>query len=304
MGKLFDNVRKHIHKRGEPVKEYIESLPEYKTQVWNGFGNPSRAGIVSDVVERNFDKIDNGLSDLQYHIAVPSGAIPGIIRDKRFLNQFDTGTSGGALNGAKRAKLSDKYFGYTGQPVNGDIREKYGFATNKVHKIPLYQVAQGNGYGSYTFDFRPDKVKDRTTVTFGDSLDNFDYNTPDASHGAIIPGDRESYWSYFRPNVDGDQFDTPSEEDLKRLAIHANELGEINTYGVQPYLETQYHGPLTLDDASAVYVDRNTPSYMMPLFERMSDEYKMPLYDIGGCYRNCDDFDPLEHLLNYDNIER
>jgi hypothetical protein len=89
----------------------------------------------------------------------------GILREGQFKSQFETGTSRGTLNNARRAKVEKRMFGLPEDldPLQRPIYGMMGLAPRMPHATGIY--------GDYTFLFRPE-VKGRTTYTFGDSLDH------------------------------------------------------------------------------------------------------------------------------------
>ena len=279
---LFNKVRSHLAAKGMGAKNRLMSSTFIK-------GAPE--------VDNQLHEMENALKtasfvDPLYHMEVPARSIDGINQEKRFLNQFDSGSSSGALNGDRRKRLSDEAFGYTGSP-KGDTREKYGFATNPGYK---YGPDPGAfGYGSYLFDFAPERVGNRTTVSFGDSLDDFH----DGGHPLILKDER-TFYAPLADDIDfvlkNPPYDAGDRAALKRAAsdLGKKALGELP--GTR-YMEAQFHGPLTLDDVSGAYLDRHTFRPEDDLMVKMSDEYGYPLYDYQGCWHNCKDFEPGKTLL-------
>lgn len=87
-----------------------------------------------------------------------------LLTDGRFKSQFETGTSGAILN--KNARLNSEELGL-GIPYRARAQNRpiYGY-------LRTSKQAEEIGYGDITFVFK-DGIKDRSTITAGDSLYDF-----------------------------------------------------------------------------------------------------------------------------------
>ncbi len=87
----------------------------------------------------------------------------GFLTDERMKTQFETGTSGGTMDTASRLRAEFNGLGAeAGIPV--EQRPVYGYARTDEHEASMY--------GPVEFVLN-DSVKDRTTITVGDSLNGF-----------------------------------------------------------------------------------------------------------------------------------
>lgn len=178
---------------------------------------------------------------------VKSTKLNEIFNDGRFRTQHDnTGFSGGYFDPEYRKNISKKMFGWEEEPKATDF-EKYGYLSSKdTNKAYISNVA-GN-YGDVLIEFK-DEVKDRTTLTFGDSLDDFYGKSPiptpmrdvDIST-AMFPSDGNDFLDF--------------SEDLAAGKIDDAVL-DVLDYSDVYYIELQYHGELTLADIKKVTISES-----------------------------------------------
>lgn len=147
-------------------------------------------------------------------IRVPFDVASKIWSDERFKNQFETNTSGGALNPEYRTSTEKKLIGIP-ESLSGKDRPVYGYAGTESGSFDNENLRH---YGDVAFVLK-DSVKRRSTVTFGDSLDSSlgvsNYESPELhSIASTEPG--EQYETSF------------------------------------PYIEVQYHGGVGLNDVKKI----------------------------------------------------
>lgn len=208
-----------------------------------------------------------------------------ILNTGKFKNQFETGTSGGAYSLERRRNLSNRYFA---EPEDDTFREKYGY----LKRPKKYGFDSVGGYGHYEFRFKP-VVRKRMTLNNGDTLDDFRWED---SPTPLVPGMEDTYINFVgRPEADYNQSYWPSEIQLykRRLARLKEELAPHNRAG---YFETQYHGPLTLEDIEGLRtpfvnlepIGSEIEDPMKELLMNSSDRYDFPVYNwIDKCIYNC-----------------
>ena len=113
----------------------------------------------------NSDEIRVGIRFSPYHLKE-------ILNDGRFKSQFETGTSGGALNNYFRSQVEKEQMGYK-KKLNPEDRPIYGMLFEGKNSSEIKpSKSEGGFYGSAVAIFKP-SVKAHTTVTFDDSLNNF-----------------------------------------------------------------------------------------------------------------------------------
>jgi hypothetical protein len=172
------------------------------------------------------NKMDTFLKGAKVRMNVPLGAVQRIFAPGgKFENQLETGTSRGSYNPAGRKAAEADGFGVTSD--RADDHPKYGYADNPSAKNDLSAA-----YGGVQITFK-DSVKDRTTVTFGDSLYALMKNS-------VLPMPMKGPSDY-RATTDVDALTrgTATPKEINR------ELG---------YVEAQIHGPnLTAADVESVH---------------------------------------------------
>lgn len=207
-----------------------------------------------------------------------------ILTTGRFKNQFETGRSGGVYDLKKRRRLSNRYFG---EVEDDTAREKYGYLKRPME----YGWDDVGSYGDYDFQFKP-TVRNMMTLNNGDSL-----NDSGTSHGPtpLIPGYEDTYINFVgRPtNREGiSREHWPSEIKLYKKRLEELKKSPGPSSVRDNYLETQYHGPLTLGDVDGMRVwyrkHTDIPRSMWGLIGEASDRYDFPVYDWEGkCIYNC-----------------
>lgn len=149
--------------------------------------------------------------------------------DGEFLNQHETGDSNGWYGPDRRAEVELAQ----GVPMltDGDDRPKYGYIENTNWPE---KVAQ---YGDVIVRFDPD-IADRTTVTFGDSLNS-------SLAGVRLSDLRDGSASTERVVASAES------------STHRKMWTDADHYWVGPhYVEAQYHGRLSLSNVEeVVYTD-------------------------------------------------
>lgn len=219
----------------------------------------------------------------------------GIFDTGKFMNQFESNRSGGAFDKEKRRDISKAYFQ---ENLNDDEREKYGF----LKRPKKYGLDDVNWYGEYEFSFKP-AVRKRMTFINGDSLNEFDkdgYNW--RSPSPIVPGVKETYINWTGQPAEGVLAKIPSESRFEKIVqqLKENPGPFIGTRDFEPgfndYVESQYHGNLTLEDVEGL----GSPFWGLepggsriedPVKEQIrynSTKYGFPVYDWNGkCIYNC-----------------
>lgn len=152
------------------------------------------------------------LDDAQLTVRRTTSSAAKIITDGRFKTQFETGKSGGAFAPSFRAQQEGILFGYR-KDLDPLQRPIYGyFKTNEGSDSAAM-------YGDVQFVLKAG-VRDKTTVTFADSL------------GASV---------------------SPSPANDVHPMSFNNWFGQgFNGY---PYIEAQFHGGLTMDDVERIVLD-------------------------------------------------
>lgn len=218
----------------------------------------------------------------------------GIFDTGRFMNQFESERSGGALDQRKRRAISDLYFNDVDDLVD---REKYGF----LKRPKKYGLDDVNWYGDYEFSFKP-SVRKKMTFTNGDSLNNFAYDLDDwRAPTPVVPGMPETYINWTGMPTDYQHISrtsNPNEERLVEVVERLKNYPGPTLRGLDDsdYVEAQYHGPFTLEDVEGL----RSPFWgLEPRGSRIEDpvkkqirynskKYGFPVYNWEGkCIYNC-----------------
>lgn len=229
VGKVTDANAEHWERDYELWAEYtreVEGLAEL----------PSRQQFY-DVMTANARSIAESSK-----VRIRSGrdSLSAILNDGRFKTQFETGTSGGKLNTDLRAEVEEFYFGL-GSSTEPSTRPIYGYLGGEGD---LKRVGQ---YGDIVVQLKDD-VRERTTVSFYDSLDAYRTNEAiDADGPSLVPRPLNNVdWRAWKP-WDPDQ-------------AYGDATSITSARSVPGYPEVQIHGGVSIDDIEEVVFTRSQPS--------------------------------------------
>lgn len=185
-------------------------------------------------------QLENLRSDGKIIIAVNPESLIKILEEGKFKNQFQTGKSGGVLEGEEklfaspnaRSATEEKLFGVSSDSADRLI---YGFiAPTKGHVLSSFL----DQYGKIRVVLK-DEVKSRSTFTYSDSLSG-DY-VPVPMSGKL---------------ADGEIFGSLSDNYLENLS---KGRGLVNPSGPENrYAEAQIRGQLGIEDIGEIVVDPDT----------------------------------------------
>lgn len=219
-----------------------------------------------------------------------------IMQGGKFDNIFLTKRSAGAYDPERRRALSEDYFYDIGPAadhgkfsylhVSNAEREKYGYLKRPKK---LHDEDDVDFYGEYDIRFKP-SVRKHMTVTNGDSFDN--WRSGHIFHGTpIVPSDPETYinWVAAPENFDTNFDGNPNWADEEMFGKVFNDLKTYQRptfrFRNAPYIEAQYHGPLTVDDIQSI----GSSPYVEPWLREESMKHGIPILDreTGKCIYNC-----------------
>ena len=202
-------------------------------------------------IELASNKIKDVLENSELSMRFKSENIDKLIDSTRFLNQFETGTSGGTVNLKYRRQANEQLFGLQGQRLKKHNFEKYGYFGNKdPYEDFLYNSKSWGGvsqYGDVIVRFSKDKMLSRTTFTINNSLGPAVYkdlvaDNPNSPHLLSID---KNYLQDYVELLKNKNARTP-EELTKTLGIR--------------YIEAQFHGDVGLTDISSMYFTNKIPN--------------------------------------------
>ena len=194
-----------------------------------------------------------------------------ILKDGRFKNLFETGTSSGSTSTYAREKTEKQLFGIEGN-IKPEERPKYGYMCERGVKDTKTADWYGDG-GEVRIKFKRDRVIQNATYTLGDSLDYYK-SKPELVAGRVA-----------NPSLAGldavgcgDNYDSHCKIDKTINALKGykdgSDFAKKNGYS-DKYLEVQYHGKLTVDDIEEVTFERglNVPKTVIKELDKRGIKY-------------------------------
>lgn len=264
----YSKVAKPVEKEVEKPKE-IEEVPPVGTAFSYGldlaqktlqnfvdnakkwYNNHIESRLTPEEIEFSSHVLKKVIDNSAYSMRFKSANIDKLIESGKFMNQFETGTSGGLVNAKYRRQATNQLFGLSGKRLKKSEFEKYGYFGNKdAIKDYTHNSTSWGGVGQYgdvIIHFAKDKVANKTTFTVNNSLGPAVYQE--------LVADNPN-----RPNLVG------IDKELLKETVDLLKSGNIKTpeeaskaLGVR-YLETQYHGEIGVSDISSMYFTNNKPS--------------------------------------------
>lgn len=233
------NLRPNIEKyrKGEKFQEY---LGEVEKAIADSNMKPT-------VIE---DAMKNLINNNDFGMRVDSDILDQILKDGRFMNQMEVGSSNGAFNPRLRKEASHYLFGtenYSTLPAKEF--EKYGYLVDRNYARDLGQ-SEAAQYGNIIVNFKKENLFNRTTLTMDDSLSQ-------GLAGKVV----------------ATPVSNPSTEALNRwqLADKTNLIKTVEKFASSEmtspidfftcegmfgrYIELQYHGELAVSDIESVVIN-------------------------------------------------
>jgi hypothetical protein len=191
----------------------------------------SRGLRFDDYITEVVGRLDAWAALTRVRIRMDSDDVGKFLRDGRYRNQFETGTSRGAYTPGRRMLVEAVAFGVP-PDVSARYRPTYGYCTGSLEGHP--NVIK---YGDAVLCLKPD-VNYRTTFTFGDSLDEI-------AVGSQLPP--------FAPRPLTSCGTLALDARIDPLACNA--MWEWSRCG---YIESQTYGDVTPADVETIVFTQNT----------------------------------------------
>ena len=228
-----------------------KTLQNFVDNAKKWYNNHIESRLTPEEIELSRNVLKEVISNSAYSMRFKSANIDKLIESGRFMNQFETGTSGGTVNTKYRRQATNQLFGLSGKRLKKSEFEKYGYFGNKdAYKDFVHNSTSWGGVGQYgdvIIHFAKDKVANKTTFTVNNSLGPAVYQE--------LVADNPN-----RPNLVG------IDKELLKETVDLLKAGNIKTpeeaskaLGVR-YLETQYHGEIGMSDISSMYFTKDKPS--------------------------------------------
>lgn len=228
-----------------------KTLQNFVDNAKKWYNNHIESRLTPEEIELSRNVLKEVISNSAYSMRFKSANIDKLIESGRFMNQFETGTSGGTVNTKYRRQATNQLFGLSGKRLKKPDFEKYGYFGNKdAYKDFVHNSTSRGGvsqYGDVIIHFKKDKVANKTTFTVNNSLGP-------AVYQELVADNPNS------PNLVG------IDKELLKKTVNLLKAGNIKTpeeaskaLGVR-YLETQYHGEIGLSDISSMYFTKDKPN--------------------------------------------
>ena len=236
-----DRKAKKSQKRND-IPKTLEKFDRYSKK-WEN--NVVKKYLSEDEIRVIGKEIQGLIDSNDYSMRIDQRFIKNILDDGRFKNQFETNTSGGALNSDIRKKATKQLFG-KGSIKNPSDYEKYGYVGHKSFIDDLHESGTSQ-YGDTIVRFDKDKLRGKVTYTVDDSL-GLAYNkltvAGDADN-ASANGIRDSKLRFMYDLVTSK--DKPTD-----LTSFLDETGAR-------YIELQYHGEVKADFIKELCFTKDIP---------------------------------------------
>lgn len=228
-----------------------KTLQNFVDNAKKWYNNHIESRLTPEEIEFSSHVLKKVIDNSAYSMRFKSANIDKLIESGKFMNQFETGTSGGLVNAKYRRQATNQLFGLSGKRLKKSEFEKYGYFGNKdAIKDYTHNSTSWGGVGQYgdvIIHFAKDKVANKTTFTVNNSLGPAVYQE--------LVADNPN-----RPNLVG------IDKELLKETVDLLKAGNIKTpeeaskaLGVR-YLEAQYHGEIGVSDISSMYFTNNKPS--------------------------------------------
>jgi hypothetical protein len=192
-----------------------------------------------DYVSTMTEKLKTYTANASMTIRCSVGSLMKIVNDNKFKTQFETGTTGGGLDIAGRSNIelmgqNVKYsIDNSKRPVYGCLKQR-----NSDGSVNIDEYDNDSQYGDCVCVLK-DNLRDKTTVCFGDSKDDYLYSSPlDNPDFKSFLGLGEPYGLIMNNYKD----------------VTNKEISELFEYGDLKYPEIQIHDTVTTQEIDYVVI--------------------------------------------------
>lgn len=249
--KDYKEDTKSTDKFSEGLDTKIKTLANFSNNSRKWYNDYVEKTLSIEDIENVSEKLKDVFANSSYAMRFKSENIDKLIDSSRFLNQFETGTSGGTVNAKYRRQANEQLFGLQGKRLKKPEFEKYGYFGNKdpyedfIYNLKAYAGVEQ--YGDIIVHFSKEKIADRTTFTINNSLGPAAFKdlVADNPNKPRLVGIDKDYLEDYTSILKNTNIDTP-EKVSKSLGIR--------------YVEAQYHGEVLLSDVSSMYFTDSKPT--------------------------------------------
>lgn len=246
-----DMIQAYSYLKNEEDRFYFYDNQESNS---TGYVNPDTAAIdrmAADLVAARTEAVEDAMESGEITIAVTPDIFSFVVSDERFMSQFETGESGGVLDPDYRMVQEAASQGVKLDTEDTD-RPIYGFVTTSTEQLPRDRSERGkwqesmnvntdrvSQYGEWRAVLNSD-VRDRTTITVGDSLGTDRFAQPINS--------------------------VASEDVLTNMGVYQPRAWFDTTF-----IEAQVHGGVSINDIKTLYV----PEEDLADAEMIAEQYNL-----------------------------
>ena len=249
--KDYKEDTKATDKFSEGLDTKIKTLANFSNNSRKWYNDYVEKTLSIEDIENVSEKLKEVFANSSYAMRFKSENIDKLIDSSRFLNQFETGTSGGTVNAKYRRQANEQLFGLQGKRLKKPEFEKYGYFGNKdpyedfIYNLKAYAGVEQ--YGDIIVHFSKEKIADRTTFTINNSLGPAAFKdlVADNPNKPRLVGIDKDYLEDYTSILKNTNIDTP-EKVSKSLGTR--------------YVEAQYHGEVLLSDVSSMYFTDSKPT--------------------------------------------
>lgn len=224
-------------------EEILQIAEHLGIEVPNNVALAARGAIDEYLIEKEIEIIVRQMNETRkedIYVAVTPDVLVKILKDRRILSQFESGTSGGLFSPETRRSFEYYNMGIP-ETLEDKLRPIYGFQLSEDQLgLPVTSSPAAQQYGNIVIKLKKD-VRGRTTMTGGDSLDNELVAIPvdgEVSESRVLSATGQSFiW-------DATEI---AEEALMEEVFGDLNFGSGETTPPFRYNEVQVHGGVTLD---------------------------------------------------------
>lgn len=240
---------KKVIKNNETCYNKPKTLENFEEYSKNYYEENIKGLISKEDEELIKNTLNNIIRNSEFSMRFKSKNIDSLLESKRFMNQFETGTSGGTISNKYRKEATKQLFGTGNKKFKAAEREKYGYlGNNNFLKDYKFNTDYSRGVGQYgDMIIRFNKnIQNRITMTVDNSLGN-------ACSQCVIasPVDKVNINCFDRDYL-------PEFKDIIKNNSLSTAEDFTKTLDVR-YIELQYHGEVTLNDVSEICFTENVP---------------------------------------------
>lgn len=259
----FKKGKRYIHREGI-TENYQKSMAETMLKIQKTEANPPTMAEIENQVSEFLEMVIN---KSKFCMCVPrkvdsilTNTAEGIQSDGKFKNSLENSFRGEGYNNTRFDFTEAKY----GKEFVSDLSdyEKYGYIDDQSGIF--HNNSPAGAFGEIKYIFKKDKLKNRTTFTFGDSMGLSEYSQPSMTTKPSLISIPEPYRdSVIKYAREYHRYMNATEAERKKMYDFSNltidklmkeakgDYGKGVT-GFAKYMELQYHGKLTTDDVEEV----------------------------------------------------